>query len=600
MYKTTSKRAVRFVALMLSFCLITALIPANTFAYTVKQLGQYSPVSAVESGDPAGQDYIKLETSGTAMTVTFKHSQAYDRIVLRLLKDGTYYPGDKYFTDQVAAGSTFLQQYDFSAIPNGNYYFRIVTEKAEQGIAGLQQYSTALPGVLVTVSGGVPAIQQYQNIAASNVDADKVASKALYTEKSLGDLRYQLFAKKGTKKDYRKVSSSEATYYKKISNSIVASGDSDYTKLKKIFTYVAQNFYYDHYGVATKKAAFDDPYNNLKYLVNGTGNDYNAYQGKVALQCDGYAGVFTALARAQGIPCRIVYGRKITSGSTTWAEAAGYMNKSSHTWVEAWANGRWINIDPQQGSYSSYTASKQWLKTVLINYTFFDISNTMLAYTHYTHTIPGGNTSVAYMTNSKEISQMKAFLNLKYSGKTNGKRLNKNYKSSKASTWSSKSYFYTDGYGRVQYINWPKKSLVGTLNLSNYKKLKNITVYQNKLKGLNTKGCSSIQTVYASGNKITSVNLLSAKSLKKADYRSNPLVKAQLYTNKRTVTIAAAKGGTFGFKYQNNKITVYPKAKSGYKYVGLYNSKGKRISTSKSGYTFKATGKTYTVKFKKL
>jgi glycosyltransferase involved in cell wall biosynthesis len=94
--------------------------------------------------------------------------------------------------------------------------------------------------------------------------------------------------------------------------------------------------------------------------MNKTGNNYNAFGGKVSLECDGYAGMYTALTRAQGIPCRIVYGRKITSGSSTWTEEVGTMEKNTHTWVEAWADGRWITIDPQQGSYSSYSTKKQW------------------------------------------------------------------------------------------------------------------------------------------------------------------------------------------------------------------------------------------------
>ncbi len=593
-----SKHKIRIAVLMLSLCLIATLIPTNAFAYTISELGRTSPVTSLETGSPTDNDYLKLETSRNALNVTFKHSQAFDRIVLRLIKNGKNSGYDKYYSAQVEAGATFSQVYDFSGIPSGEYYFRIVTQSEKQKNAGLIEYTTYLQGVLISVKDGAPSILVYHNLAANNKKMTSTSSTKFYKQTSLEDLRYQLFAKKGSRSSYREVNgTTESKYYKKISDQIVSSSDSDYTKLKKIYTYVANNFYYDHYGVSKGTPGFDDPYNNLKYLNEKKGNNYNAFSGKVAVQCDGYAGIYTALVRAQGIPCRIIYGKKITSGATAWSEVTGSMEKNSHTWVEAWVDGRWITIDPQQGSYSSYTTGKEWLKTALVDYTFFDISSEMLAYTHYSRSIPGGNTSVAYMTSSKEVAQMKAFLNTKSSGKTNGKRLNKSYKSTSKSTWGTKSTFYTDGFGRVQYINWPKKNLSGKLNVSNFTKLKNLTVYVNKLTSLNTKGCSSLQTVAASGNDITSVNLLAAKSLKSADYRTNPITKAQLYANKKNVTVSTVKSGTFGFKYKDKKITIYPKANPGYKYTGIYNANGKRLSTSTKGYTFKPTGKTYKVKF---
>ena len=604
-----SSPARRVIALFISFCLVICLIPSNVSAYTTKQLRAYTSTTTLTSGSESDEDYLSLTTEGNKLHILFKHSQKFDRIVLRLMKAGKGESAKKdiYYDTQVKAGETFNQSYDFSKIEDGSYYFRIVVQKDDNTASGLTNYPTYLQGVYISVVNGTPTIQQFSNIMASNEENTTISSSKFYTLASLEDLRYQLFAKKNSS-TYRTINAStESAYYKKISNTIVNTSDTDYEKLKKLFTYVAKNFYYDHNAIATNRKAFDDPYNNLKYLVNKTGNDYNAQSGKVALTCDGYAGIFTALARSQGIPCRIIYGRRITSGSSsTWENVpSSYFNNNSHTWAEAWVDGRWIIIDPQQGSYNTYgtsgsTTDKTWKKSTIINYTFFDMSSQLLAYTHYSRTVPGGNTSVSLMNNSKEISQMKSFLNTKSSGKSNGKRLNSNYTASKKSTWGTKSTFYTDGFGRIQYINWPEKSLTGKLNLSNFSELKNLTVYLNDLTVLNTKNCSSLETVYASGNNIKTVNLLSSTSLKKADYKNNPLTKAQIYVNKKEVTISAANNGTFSFKYDKSatkKVTLYPKANIGYKYTGLYNGSGKKINANATSYSFTPTVKTYKLKF---
>lgn len=598
MYKTHTKRITRKAIFILVFCLLTTMLPTQSFAYSASQLQEHSTVSVLESGKPTDLDYLNLQVIGSDISVTFKHSGEFDRIVLRTMQNGASIKRDLILPTMNGAGETLTALYSFGDFPNGEYYFRIVGEKVAQEAAGLERYSTYLQGVLVSVSNGIPSIEVYHNIVDANKKVTNTGSANMYKDTALEDLRYQLFAKAGTKSDYRTIDKGkESTFYRDISDKIVSGATSDYDKLRKIYTFVAENFYYDHYGVAQGKQGYDDPFNNLQFVLNGTGNNYNAFDGKVAVQCDGYAGAFTALARAQGIPCRMIYGRKITSGTHVWAEEADKMEKSNHTWVQAWVDNRWVNIDPQQASYSSYTKEKAWKKTTFVNYTFFDISDELFAYSHYAQQVVNGSTDAGTSLDATEAKQLKAFLNVKSSGKTNGKRLNSKYSASNASTWGNTETLKTNGNGRIQYINWPNKALAGKLNLSNFKELKNVTIYKNKLTGLTTTGCAKLETMYASSNNIKTVNLSASKKLKKADFRSNPLTKAQLYTNKKTVTISATGKGTFGIKYENNKITITPKAKSGYKYAGLY-SNGKLVS-KKSTYTFKATKKTYTVKFVK-
>jgi len=604
-FKNILKR--RSVSVCLSFCLLFTLTPVNTFAYTTNQLRSHTAVERITSGQKTNDDYMSIETEGKQLRITFKHSQEFDRIVLRLMNNGKSIKKDIYCTEGTAACDTFRESYNFSNIPDGKYYFRIVVQKDSQLDGGLTNYPSYLQGVYVVVKDGTPELQKFNTITKSNAKLTKSVTSKFYTQASMEDLKYQLFGKKGSSTPRSISASKEAQYYETISNQIVSEDDSDYEKIKKIFAYTSENFYYNHFGKATGKRPYDDPYYNLRYFENKSGNDYNAVKGKVALDCDGYAGIFTALTRAQGIPCRIVYGRKITSGSTSsWDTIPdSYFKSNSHTWAEAWVDDRWVIVDPQQGSYNSRGSNgnktdKKWHKSTIVNYMFFDISGAMLANTHYSRTLPGGNTSISLMRDSAEVSQLKKFLNIKTNGKTNGKRLNSKYSSSKKSTWGTSSTIYTDGFGYVKYINWPEKKLSGSFNLSNFDQLKNVTIYLNSLTSLNTKNCPNLATIYASGNKIKTVNLLASKDLKTADYKNNPLTKAQIYANKRNVTISAVKNGTFSFKYKKTakkKITVYPKAAIGYKYTGIYNANGKKLSTNKISYSFTPTGKTYKIKF---
>lgn len=54
-------------------------------------------------------------------------------------------------------------------------------------------------------------------------------------------------------------------------------------------------------------------------------------------ECQGHSSLFAALARAQGIPTRIVNGLVYTQSS------AGFL---FHTWTESFVEGRWISVDP--------------------------------------------------------------------------------------------------------------------------------------------------------------------------------------------------------------------------------------------------------------
>ena len=65
---------------------------------------------------------------------------------------------------------------------------------------------------------------------------------------------------------------------------------------------------------------------------------------KKKAECQGHAYLYTALARALGIPTRVV------SGLTYSEEVNGFL---FHSWTESWLGGRWMPIDPTFGQPSA-------------------------------------------------------------------------------------------------------------------------------------------------------------------------------------------------------------------------------------------------------
>jgi hypothetical protein len=336
----------------------------------------------------------------------------------------------------------------------------------------------------------------------------------------------------------------------------------------------------------------------------------NSKNGKVATTCQGYAAMVLALARCEGLPARVVNGHHISQPQRIWSEVASSQIKTrDHWWTEVWVDGRWIVADACSSTYNkwertSFSSKGTWTKGTDITYAHFDPSEEQMSNSFSYNEVYPGATDGKYINRTTEINQLRAFLNTKSSGKTNGKRLSSNYSSDDFATWGTKdkNNFNTDGNGRVTHISWGDKDLAGTLNLTDFSKLKFLTVYSNNLKKLTLKGCSSLVSVNVSNNKLTAFDSTSAKA-KVVNVLANKLTTAKFKNGSKTVTIKRnVKGGTFGFKYdksKKNKLTIkVSKPAKGYKYLGIYNSSGKKL-TSKTTYSCSAGSSTYIVKFKK-
>ncbi len=161
--------------------------------------------------------------------------------------------------------------------------------------------------------------------------------------------------------EYEQLTSSQADYLKTVSNEITDGANSDYEKLLKIYEFAANNFYYDYYAwqqwKENRKKQYVNPYRNIYNLRNNVESE-NSHDGKVSTVCDGYAAIVVSLARAQGIPARIVNGRHLSGNANIWSTIPSYNikdpKKTNHWWAEAYVDNRWIVIDANLGTLNKW------------------------------------------------------------------------------------------------------------------------------------------------------------------------------------------------------------------------------------------------------
>lgn len=403
---------------------------------------------------------------------------------------------------------------------------------------------------------------------------------------------------------------SRVSYLTKVSNNTVAGITNDYDKVLKIYEYVASNFYYDRYAYEQKKYHFSNPYLNIYNQKNKKASDNSNSSGNVAVTCQGFASMIVALARMQGIPARLVQGHHISLPLTIYQDkSASDLSTNTHWWAEVYIRGRWVIVDANVGTNAkwereSFTEEGTWENKGLVTYAGFDPTMEVLSNSYIYNSIYKGSTANKFLANNFEVNTLKTFLNKKQSTKTNGQLLNSNYNQNNISTWGTSSIFMTNGYGKLENFLAHDKNLWGILDLSNFTALKSVSVYNNKLTALRVKNCLSLTKLYASYNKISAFDGSTAKKLELINLLGNKLSKATFVDKSNTITVKRnLTVGGFGLKY--NKAAKYRltiqavAAPKGYKYLGIYNGSGKRLTT-KTSYSFNPTGTSYVVKYKKL
>lgn len=99
------------------------------------------------------------------------------------------------------------------------------------------------------------------------------------------------------------------------------------SKVRLIHDWLTAHIFYD-------QPAFNDATPRLIHP-----DDVLKYRRSV---CDGYANLFEAMLRSQGIPCRKVFGSVIyPSRGESWQDFVG----EEHSWNEFWLDNRWVSVD---------------------------------------------------------------------------------------------------------------------------------------------------------------------------------------------------------------------------------------------------------------
>lgn len=427
--------------------------------------------------------------------------------------------------------------------------------------------------------------------------------RARYQDKYLTDL---------AETNYKGITTYQQTAIKNFANNVILEGKANntttYNKVLKFHDWITENYYY--YSTPNKLNTlknFGNVYDNPYYLLT---YEYKA-TGKIRARSNGYASMLVAFSRSQGIPARTVggyYNKNANQNYTNWGENIKSTN-INQIFVEVYINGKWIVIDPVADSNNTYNqTTNEYVKndTNEENHKYFNPNIDTLSTTHIMFKHYPGLKNVSYLTNTYEKAKITKFLNKSYNKKTNGKRINTQYKTTKPSTWFPKNTTSKgDGYGRITRIIWPKnKGLVGSLDLSGFASLEQLYVPNNKISSLKITNSPSLTTVAVAYNNISNLNITGSKNLKLLSTYKNPITYAKYNfgPSNKTATITSTKGGTFSLRYEKTtkgyKHQFYAKSKTGYTFKGWYKG-NKRISTKGNITIYNNNSFTYTAKYQK-
>ena len=373
------------LTLLLVFALVLSMIPAPASA-ALKSAGSPTEVQTLVSSENLEHNFVKVTANGSTLHIeaeTPVKSPEYNISVRQKGRNASDWAGRTYATDM---GDYCTFSYDLSStIRSGSLdgdYVLLITKTV-----GSKTGPVIYKNCAFRVTNGQFTILQYDKIIKENARIDKNANKkkkaSAFKKTNLSDVKTICFRDPVSKK-VASVTKKKVNYFKTVSDQVVKGASTDYEKLLKIYEYVAENFYYDDIAFATGTRQYIDPYRNL-YNMRNKKDSANSEDGKVATTCVGYAAAVCALARAQGIPTRIVNGHHISLNGTEYNNWSTETNitKLDHWWNECYVDGRWITVDATPGNSNKWNrTSNTWTYTGLTNYIYFDPTPEQLATSH--------------------------------------------------------------------------------------------------------------------------------------------------------------------------------------------------------------------------
>lgn len=375
------------IALILSLLLCVSMFPMEAQA-AIKSAGEPAEVESLISSENLEHNFVKVTAMGSSLYVEGESPIEMSKLGVNVRKVKTDIKGHwSQWVYPTKVGDYY--RFEFT-LPNyvaraggalSGDYVLIITNQNSSGSSDVIYKNCCF-----RVTNGQFKILQYDKIKEENARLNSKANKVSvknFTKTNLSDLKTLFFRDPVTKK-VASVTTKKVKYFKTVSDKVVKGADSDYEKLLKIYEYIAENFYYDTIAFSKGTKQYVDPYRNL-YNMRNKKKSANSQNGKVATTCVGYAAAVAALARAQGIPTRIVNGHHVslgTGGFNNWSTEKG-ITTLDHWWAECYVDGRWITVDATPGNSNKWDrTTKEWTYTGLTNYIYFDPTPEQLATSH--------------------------------------------------------------------------------------------------------------------------------------------------------------------------------------------------------------------------
>lgn len=372
------------LTLLLVFALVLTMIPAPASA-ALKSAGSPTEVQTLVSSENLEHNFVKVTANGSTLHIEAETPVVNPIYGINVIKvgntKGTFV--DYANPSDMGSYSQFTFNLSSASLRDGDYILQIT-----KAARGSKSNPVLYKNCAFRVTDGQFSILQYDKIIKENARIDKNANSkkkpSAFKKTNLSDVKSICFRDPVSKK-VASVTKKKVKYFKTVSDQIVKGASTDYEKLLKIYEYVAENFYYDNIAFSSGTRQYIDPYLNLYNLRNNK-KSANSENGKVATTCVGYAAAVCALARAQGIPTRIVNGHHIslsvTDGFHTWSTESD-ITELDHWWNECYVDGRWITVDATPGNSNKWNrTSNTWTYTGLTNYIYFDPTPEQLATSH--------------------------------------------------------------------------------------------------------------------------------------------------------------------------------------------------------------------------
>lgn len=619
------KKVLRFISTALMAVMVTVALPAELADGALQEVSSPAKVTSFKSSDSFEKEYLQASVSDrSVLKINYRtplDTSLFRISLYRLVPDKGDMDLDIFVEPVISTASDGTTLYGFTYhldtdllnIPDGYYnlYLRRCSNPLGATILDYKSSGVLYKNMEIRISGGKVSILRYNDVINYNRDIRKIGAKYTtdrYLDNTLEDIKFVL--RNPATNTYATMTYDKISFIKNVSARVTAGAYTDYDKLLKIYEYTAKNFYYDSVAFSTHSMQFADPYDNIRNFEYGMSSS-NSYMGKVYTTCQGYSAIFTALARAQGIPTRFVYGHRLAVPSNDW-RTEDNIDVRDHWWVESYVNGRWIFIDPTVGTTNKYNKNTgEWTYTGLTNYTHFDPSEDQIATSHVYMNIYPDYRYGKYITNQYEMDKLIAFMNLSaeddypysYYKKTNGSLMNNSYSQYDTSTWGDglRSHFMTDGRGNTEQIQWSNFGLVASMDFSGFTKMKLLSSHHNELESVNLSGCPLLEKVYLNDNNLTSLDLSGSKKAWYVRVQNNPMKFLNMYVNGANRTFEAGENGTFYFtldtRCKGKEFSLYSKPDIGYKLGGIYSTGTGNLISQKTTYHFTPKAIGYRINF---